>query len=598
MEILIGTKYKTEFESAFRLILDCPTFADNGYKVSGDIDRIGSFGVDLFIRDGKNEYAYDPSIPNAQFKDDEDDETSDEIGFELAGASWFRGVRGGKSADSADAHWMQFIEKAATLYHKKYSIVEYKQQKKELMGREEAFSTAQKLVKFLWPDIVLRPKDLMKVTDEDVLKEEAEDIYGLSLRLALNGGTGQSERVLGKVYFRGRFIKHERRIELVPLLKREASAIDKTLSNFRDEEDGEQEPFVPDDSRVEMLTNNALNALEKLIESSGDEGFVDSLLLDEKRDQPIVDTMLELTAHKECELQCDELKVLGISHVQWDASVFDCMINGAKKLRFIFGLNNTLTVKCLNCADSTSFIVKDNALMLVAGKPHEATSLPLRNVKDDNLGFSTAEIATIKARGAHKTHLKTVVCQNLRGAETCKCVRCQSQLFTVPSADKTKPGKQYCKDCRYPEIVYFDPINEEEVQTTQMRFSVNDLRMIKADALMRECSCCGRNFSVRSAKKEDDRTLCPLCELTDAVANKTDELSPEEKEEAKKLYKQYAQILSVWKRAFSAFKTKYCFEDERLIVFVVGKKQYRFDKLGITEHGYIDTAKRKNRNFY
>ena len=121
--------------------------------------------------------------------------------------------------------------------------------------------------------------------------------------------------------------------------------------------------------------------------------------------------------------------------------------------------------------------------------------------------------------------------------------------------------------------------------------------MVKMDALVRECMCCKRNFSVRSAKKEDDKHLCPLCELTDAVATKTDELDPEDKAEAKRLYKQYAKILSVWKRAFSAFKPKYCFEDERLIVFVVGKKQYRFDKLGITEYGYIATAKKKPRNF-
>ena len=77
MEILIGTKYKTEFESAFKLILDCPTFAENGYRVSGDIERIG-FGGELIIRDGKNEYAYDPTIPNAQFKDDEDDEDEED----------------------------------------------------------------------------------------------------------------------------------------------------------------------------------------------------------------------------------------------------------------------------------------------------------------------------------------------------------------------------------------------------------------------------------------------------------------------------------------------------------------------------------------
>ena len=96
MDILIGKKYQTEFESAFRLIESCPAFA--GYTASGDISGIDR-GAELIIMDGKNIYTFDETIENAQFRDDDDDDTDDEIGFSIDGASWFRGMRGIKNAD-------------------------------------------------------------------------------------------------------------------------------------------------------------------------------------------------------------------------------------------------------------------------------------------------------------------------------------------------------------------------------------------------------------------------------------------------------------------------------------------------------------------
>ena len=67
MDILIGKKYQTEFESAFRLIESCPAFT--GYSVSGDVEGI-NYGKELIIMDGKNIYTFDETIENAQFRDD------------------------------------------------------------------------------------------------------------------------------------------------------------------------------------------------------------------------------------------------------------------------------------------------------------------------------------------------------------------------------------------------------------------------------------------------------------------------------------------------------------------------------------------------
>lgn len=588
MDILIGKKYQTEFESAFRLIESCPAFA--GYSVSGDIDAINR-GAELIIMDGKNIYSFDETIENAQFRDDDDDETDDEIGFSIDGASWFRGMRGVKSADSADAQWMRFIEKIALGYHAKYSIVEYKQQRSSKVDFETAYDLSKKVIKFLFPNIELRERDFIKVTDERVLQDEALDIYGLNLRLALSGGTGQSERVLGKVYFNARNNKIERRMEMQPMLKIDAANVDTTLASLAAEDAGGSDGPEASEAYIEMLGNNALGALETLI-GGGERNFVDCFFSEERDERAIAD-MLSRTAHNRSELQCDELKVLGISHIQWRTTVYDCIIGGTKKLRIVFGLNNSLTMKCLNCGTDEAFF-KDNTLYLETEKATDRYFITFPDIFDEEtMGLTPEEITLAKERGKHSTHFKTVKCDSVNGLEGCKCVRCASQLFTVVDDRRTRLGKEavtreYCRDCRHPEIVYYDLESDEPQLTSTLRFAINTRRMEKMSDQLCQCSLCDRFYVMG---KGDNKERCSLCELANKVATSPETVPEDMLLEAKRLYRSYSEIISVFKR-MGGGKHKYCFEDEAIIVFVIGKNVYHFSKLSISERGFIAPAKK------
>lgn len=586
MDILIGKKYQTEFESAFRLIESCPAFT--GYSVSGDVEGI-NYGKELIIMDGKNIYTFDETIENAQFRDDDDDDTDDEIGFSIDGASWFRGMRGVKNAESADAQWMRFIEKIALAYHAKYSIVEYKQQKSSKIDVETAYDLTKKIIKFLFPQIELRERDFIKVTDEKILQDEALDIYGLNLRLALSGGTGQSERVLGKVYFNARNNKIERRLEMQPMLKNDASNVDATLSALAGEDSDGDSGTDSSDAYIEMLGNNALGALEALI-SGGERNFVDCFF-SEARDQAAIADMLSRTAHNRSELQCDELKVLGISHIQWRTTVYDCVIGGTKKLRVVFGLNNSLTLKCLNCGTDEPFF-KDNTLYLETEKPTDRYFITFPDTSDEEtMGLSAEDVTLAKERGKHLTHFKTVKCDSVNGLEGCKCVRCASQLFTVTDERRARIGKdaitrEYCRDCRHPEIVYYDLESDEPQLTSTLRFAINTRRMEKMSDELKQCSLCDRFYVMG---KGEGKERCSLCELANKVATSPESVPEDMLAEARALYRSYAEIIPVFKR-MGAGKNKYCFEDEAIIVFVVGKNIYHFSKLSISERGFIAPA--------
>lgn len=106
----------------------------------------------------------------------------------------------------------------------------------------------------------------------------------------------------------------------------------------------------------------------------------------------------------------------------------------------------------------------------------------------------------------------------------------------------------------------------------------------------KKCSWCGRYY------KGDSQ--CNVCLSADKVANadpnSEDPRVVAELEQARGLYKQYASILPLLLRMVTCFKykKKYCFEDDGIIIFVIGKRRYRFDKLNAKRMGMIKAASR------
>ena len=89
-----------------------------------------------------------------------------------------------------------------------------------------------------------------------------------------------------------------------------------------------------------------------------------------------------------------------------------------------------------------------------------------------------------------------------------------------------------------------------------------------------KCSCCGRTFSTDAVKSK----LCPTCFAHTADFDKS---------EARLRYADYKEMLSLGVRLKYMFTKKYCFEDDGIILFVMGNKKYIVDKLDIKENGYL-----------
>ncbi len=584
MEILVGNTYTKEFESIFRLVRDCPAFSESGFSVEGDIDAIGRGARGLTVRDGNNTYKYVRSIANAQFMDYDGDGADDEIGFTVDGASWFRGLRGEKSAESADAQWMRFIEKIASLYHKKYSIVEYNPQNLDRISYEDAYNSARAITKFLF-GITVPKKDFEEVRDPKILDGEALDIYAISVRLALSGGTGESKRVLGKIYIKTTTDESGKIIPR-PIPRSEAANIDKTFSNMRSgDERMSKVDLSGEDSKARFMNvrDTALSSLKTLV-SNPKYNFVDYWLVSDD-DKDVISQMLKLTAHTTSDLHCSELKVLGVAHIKWNVVAYDLKIGGSPKLRVIYGLNNALSLKCLGCG-SDELIVKNGAILLYADDaPGGLESIGIRDYEnEETLGLSPREVEFVKKYGMQSEHLTKVECRHVGAGEVCVCYRCDSQLFEAVDPFERRI-KNYCISCPRPEIVSYDAENDAPMLTAAARFSITERRMVPARAAS-ECGLCGRYFT--AAAKTN---YCPVCRKA-AEALSPEGLIPEEVRAARDCYRRYAGTIPLTVR--SGGGKKYAFEDDGIVLLLVGKKIYKFNKLTVEDSGQMPSAEKLN----
>jgi len=222
----------------------------------------------------------------------------------------------------------------------------------------------------------------------------------------------------------------------------------------------------------------------------------------------------------------------------------------------------------------------------------------LRSLSADDFGISKEETELIRSQSLLNDHIKVRSCSLEAlgvGDSTCNCIRCASQLFSVyynakgvivdePSLAKRE--EIICKECKYPEKVYYNPLNGSRDLTASLVLDVNSMNLVRRDRA-NQCSCCKRHYV------GDDAT-CNVCGLVNRVVKSAPNSNLAEKKKAKALYKQYASVLPVLLRA-TYWGKKYCFEDDGIIVFVVGNRKYRFDKVNASPTGFIDSVKRMYR---
>ena len=128
----------------------------------------------------------------------------------------------------------------------------------------------------------------------------------------------------------------------------------------------------------------------------------------------------------------------------------------------------------------------------------------------------------------------------------------------------------------------YTSVSGEKKYTPAMIFAKDIMTLVdpKAnDGTLVKCKDCGRYFTKSAMKGK----VCGLCNSASNFSG-----NPNEKE----LYKKYKGLLPLKTRFFSLLSTKYCVEDDELLIIVVGGKKYLVNKLNVMEHGYIDKPKR------
>ena len=491
-------------------------------------------------------------------------EQSSELGksikhkFEKKGATWFKALRGEKFENN-NAIWTKFIEDVAIEYHKKYSVMEYEQQisskENEADADRNVVNAINWLVENFYPDL-LGKLDMYKVKDETA----CEDIYGVSMRMDLSGGTGESLPVLTKVYF----TKHND--ELKPIKTMAAQKVDENLKKIIPIEETSTENIFP-----EKVINSTMRALSNLINS---ESFAEHVCFSDKADEEAVDNLVSKLLHDAIELECTKVDVLYITHVKSVAFVYDFYYMGMPIFRAIIGSNDSISVYCLIC-EGEEALVFSNDITYYENNVQKNISIDLSK---ENFGVSSEDMQILKTNSVLLEHCIKVKCANNPRNKACEVLVCRKNAIEVVVANE-KVFK--CKYCPYPEVVYTDRLGVKHY-TPDMVFVKDRMELVSKDdeeIKTAECKVCGRRFSSNKLKNG----ACPLCASLEYLD-----------EEAKERYKQYRNILPISTRLIRCFSKKYCVEDEELIIFVLGKKYYVFNKLDATEKGYICKPRKLN----
>ncbi len=542
--IRVGRKYKKEFESIVRLY-------KNGF-ISEKVNIKRVTDDQIITAANTFEYSeYEEGIGGAS------DGNGNELRFDNAGASWFSQMRG-KSFDSSSADWEQLISDVATDYHKFYSMIEFRQTVDSRLAAV-AGSLTNVTEKF-------DKQFLKRVFDSDLVMPDRyavdpENYYAVSMRLEINGGA-QSEPLLGKIYFRkGRDGKY------IPIMGGEAQDLDDYINGA-----------VPSDDRTKqtenefvdgVLVNDVLGEIDNVFKT---DDVADYILFNKDYEYKIEQMLKLLATSDEKELECTHVTVLGISHVEWQNFAYYITMAGKRVLKLIVGLNNTISLYCVNCNKDGVLLIDNNVVLFDDTIYDSGYSL---DFDAPDLGLDDLAVLQIKRESLISKHLLTVSCPDNPRNPGCLRRICQSQAVKYENASGKTVYK--CNGCPYPEVVYrniFDVSSGGGRLTDEL--SIDEQAFVLTDKKTKVCACCGRTYGERQGKNG----LCKLCG-DDSVT-----------ERDKKLYKKYGKMLGIGVRLRHLFKHKHCKEDSNIIIFELGTDRYVFNKLSATEHGVIEPPKK------
>lgn len=554
--INIGRSYKEEFDAVVQLVSNNALDGSISYNPSSKAILDSNAGIC---------FRYDESSLVAGYENDEPSFTSH-------GASWFLGLRGEKVEEDESMIWERFLNKVASLYHRKYSFIEYDLSKKADMPLTDALRDKMDRIN----KGLLSPEIANKLVREEnpaaSLDELLDYIYAINVKVKVE----DEKPIVGTLYFRR--LSHNR----LQIMNYYAA---KPISDFLNAENPKNEDVVlgsVDNDEKEMIFSSLKSFLTKAEDKQESAyNFNDYILYEESKSSssgwgyiynkcivngPISDTIT---------LHVREVTVLGIMFIKWRNRVVDYSYLGRRVLRYrilCFGSEPTLSLRCLCCGCKDDLILEDKALAY--GEDGEVTMLPLDLSRAD-LGLTPTERKnTLLAKDHLIRNAISPYCKD------CDRLNCRKELLDV---GKEGHPLLVCENCPYPYVVYHS-YGKKAAFAKNLVLSENSLDLV--EGRQGTCSCCARRFE----DKELRNGRCEFCLSAERVA--TGNPDSAEAIEARKLYRRYHDLLPLHRRSNVSHKRKYAFENETTILFYVGKHSYVFDKKSIVDDGFIPSPKK------
>lgn len=544
----IGSQHKKAFESAYKLVtsgLLSSTFM-NERGISATRNKIISFGTSQF-----------------ELVDEDRFEAGSLLSYNKNGSTWFEILRNKNAVENENAEWVNFIELIAEEYHKKYSLTEFSQKPRTKSQIEkdsnEGKDAARKILATFFPHI--------HSYDFGQVQSAKDDIYGISLRLLVCGkNLPESVPVLCRIYFR------DTGSNLVPISGQSVKDIENSISQIESSDSSAKISIDPN------VIAKALSSLGELIAEKENPQFLKCIYCNDEVDMETIVRICSQNAQADITFDCRDVKVLGVSHVGWNSVIFDTYVDQSPVFRITAGINTSISMRCLNC-NSEVLMIDNNVVTYQYQSGNKTyTEKVVLDYTKTNLGLTDQQLERIRQSGVFTDHLFKIECPNNVRKKNCSCIVCASTAKAYKKGDKIV---YKCTDCDYPEVVYTS-LKGEKLLTETLIYAkdIGDL-VPRYDAngepTCKACASCNRYFTKASFKKKN---LCSFCYTASYPSDAA-------KSQAVANYKKYSGMLSLALRTKSLFASKYCYEDDDCLLFVIGENRYILNKDDIDEYGYI-----------
>lgn len=521
-----------------------------------------------------------------------------EINFSEKGAVLFEQLRQGKRLNSPDSGWAYMRDEVAKLYHQKYFTIEY-----AVNGNDQT-QTCESDCRALLDALVIVmkvPYDF-ELTSQDIVNDT---YYSAKLKIEADLGVGLTVPLICRIYYK--YFEGKNGENSLKILSREQARFVHEGFNRNVDKNGRTDGNCIA-SAVQTRLHEDLNSKGSSDEEI-DRLFTDCVLFTDESLRVLEEPIRKNKGADKLELRCTDIKLKSIAKITWPHLRYTVRSSGKPIFNMDYSISG-IALSCLNCmhvqeSGLSDTLIENNMICFPAGdkekmngkfsiystvegkddKSKNGILAALLENYDPDTGKEFQIREDIKESNLFKHLIAEPECNRNPGSVgQCNRLVCECQ--------KLENGM--CKDCPYPEIVYLDPYSGKRKPTSELFYDANEMKMIErvgnnGEIEEGECGVCRRSFRkdklTPQSNSSEEYLFCPTCLKLENTADKNPE--------GKHLYKKYAKIFNPIIRVTALFeKVKLCVEDSGVLMFKIGKKYYKFDKLAITDSGYLKSAER------